>query len=462
VFDPIDMSGQYLTIEPNISACLFRCRNTPGCAHFSYWIPGSHCHIQDAFAYPEPDRVLFISAPAGCISGAGSESETVRTMLEQKVCFSKSLTYAPYVGSLKNRSMHEQRIAKDVLHCQELCVDKSWCHLFEFDVVSGICHLMEDPPKPVQIVNDHLMSGPPLCPGHIYFTVTMENLDFDKLKLYPEMLEALKQKIADVLLTSSERPIDHTGLDQMVLLRHGHKTEMSDAIFTGHNSKVDQVHVDEYRWNVSTEAHIAIFSKGGIDFATQELTTTSRFSIEQKLTAALAEMENTLAPAIHPQSSLYVATVSPIKVQAEPTLRGDAQNAIITRVKGASRAWQQNSMDDLQGRLALRSTRLGGKAVAWFTLAAGGFMAVGLCLAVVSLRGTAGLLPSSRRAISATGTKFSLTASLEEVPDWNSPLRAQSAGDVCMAIQMREHSSEIRQETDANICRYQPLGVQCA
>jgi len=432
VFDPIDMSGQYLTIEPNISACLFRCRNTPGCAHFSYWIPGSHCHVQDAFAYPEPDRLLFVSAPAGCISGAGSKSETVRTMLEQKACFSLGLSYAPYVGSLKKQPLHEEKIAEDVLHCQELCVNKTWCHLFEFNVYSDLCHLMEDPPKPVPVAGDYLTSGPPLCPGHIYFTVTIANLDYDQLKLHPDLEQALKQKIAQVVMASSEDLNDRTVKDNMVTLRHGRKTNLTDTMFTGHETKVDGASAVR-KWNASTEAHIAFFSSRGIDFATKELKTTSRFSIEQKLTATLAEMKSTLAPAIYPQSSLYVSAVSPIQVQAEDTLRGIAK----TGVESASRAWQQNSMDDVQGRLASRSIVLG-KVADWFTLAAGAFMVAGLYLAVVSLRGRTRLLPHGRRAISANGTYCPLSGSLEQAYESDSPLRAPSAWGVHMSRQARQ------------------------
>jgi len=443
VYDPIDMIGQHLTIEPNISACLFRCRKTPGCAHFSYWIPGSHCHVQDAFANPEPDRLLFVSAPAGCVSGAGSDGETVRTMLEQKACFSRSRSYAPYVGSLKNHPLHEEKIAEDVLHCQELCLNKTWCHLFEFNVYSDLCHLMEDPPKPVEVAGDYLTSGPPVCPGHIYFTVTLENLDYDQLKLHPELEKALKQKIEDVVLASSEQLNDDTVLDQMIQLRHGHKPNQSDGLFTGHETEVKQIDDEKFRWNCSTEAHVAVFNKKGIDFATQELKSTSRFSIEQKLTAALAEMESTLAPVIHPQSSLYVAAVSPIKAQADDTLRGVAQNGV-TAVEDASLAWQHNSMDDVKGRLASRSAVLS-KAVAWFTLAAGVFMLVGLYLAVVSLRGRTRLLPQDRRALSATGTYCPLTASLEQASEWDSPLRAPStwgARKSRQARQIREDTSE--------------------
>jgi len=422
VYDPIDMLGQKLSVEDNISACLFRCRKTPGCAHFSYWIPGSHCHLQDAFANPEPDRLLFVSSPAGCISGAGSSSETVRTMLEQRACFSKSLSYAPYVGSVKNKPRHEEKIAEDVLHCQELCVNNSWCTLFEFNVFSDICHLMQDPPKPVEVAGDYLTSGPPICPGHIYFSATMENLDFDQLKLHPHLQEALKQKIADTLIAGEESLNNRTVLNHSCILRHGHKSNESEAMFTGHNSKVDAIQTEEDRWNTSTTVHCAVFSNKGINFETEEMKTTSRFSIQQKLTAALAELRNTLAPATHPGASLYVAAVSPIKVQAEATLRGVAQNGL-----DPGEAWQ-TSIDDVQGRLGSRSTWLAGKAVAWFTLAAGVFMVVGLYLAVVTVRGRSRLL-SGRRSISATGTYCPLTGSLEQA-DWDSPFRAPSAWGV--------------------------------
>merc|ERR1712129_582936 len=198
-----------------------------------------------------------------------------------------------------------EKIAEDVLHCQELCLNASWCTLFEFNVFSDVCHVMDDPPKPLEVAEDYyLMSGPPLCPGHIYFTVTMENLDYDILHHHHNLEEALKKHIADVVMVPEDDLDDDTFLDKTVLLRHGHKTNRTDEMYTGHNSKVNKITDEEYMWNVSTEAHVVVFSKKGIDFAAKELKSTSRFSIQQKLTAALGEIESTVAPAIHPGSSL--------------------------------------------------------------------------------------------------------------------------------------------------------------
>merc|ERR1719277_2485843 len=49
-FQPLDMQGTFLTNEPSPWACQKRCQTTYGCAHFSYWNLGGHCHLQDASA----------------------------------------------------------------------------------------------------------------------------------------------------------------------------------------------------------------------------------------------------------------------------------------------------------------------------------------------------------------------------------------------------------------------------
>merc|ERR1712073_116568 len=83
-WDPMDMIGHQVTIEDNVSACLFRCRKIAGCAHFTFFSQFSNCHVANSFATPQPGRLGSISGPAGCASGAGAHMDTVNTMLLQK------------------------------------------------------------------------------------------------------------------------------------------------------------------------------------------------------------------------------------------------------------------------------------------------------------------------------------------------------------------------------------------
>merc|ERR1719183_3187174 len=62
----MDMKGQVMTIERNISCCQARCRRTPGCRYFSFYEPLKNCHLEDKHAKPAMHNLLFISGPASC------------------------------------------------------------------------------------------------------------------------------------------------------------------------------------------------------------------------------------------------------------------------------------------------------------------------------------------------------------------------------------------------------------
>lgn len=140
-WDPMDMIGHPLSVEDNITACLQRCHGIPGCAHISWFGAFHHCHVSDAFATPQPGRRGFISAPAGCVSGAGDRLDTVTTMLMTKHCFRNGFSYVPWFDGTKQLEAPRPEVVKDVLDCQNKCRQQSWCKKFEYNVFTHMLSL---------------------------------------------------------------------------------------------------------------------------------------------------------------------------------------------------------------------------------------------------------------------------------------------------------------------------------
>jgi len=76
---PLDMVGRVPTQVANVSECQALCASVEGCAHFAYWIPGRHCHIQDANSVRQPGE-LFVSGPPRCAPGRQAPPEVLRLL----------------------------------------------------------------------------------------------------------------------------------------------------------------------------------------------------------------------------------------------------------------------------------------------------------------------------------------------------------------------------------------------
>lgn len=63
---PLDMDGTFPKVVKDVSRCQARCAETRGCAHYSYWTPARHCHIQAAGAARLKGQLLFVAGPPRC------------------------------------------------------------------------------------------------------------------------------------------------------------------------------------------------------------------------------------------------------------------------------------------------------------------------------------------------------------------------------------------------------------
>jgi len=158
MFEPMDMNGHPMTVESSVAACQARCQNVPECAHFSYWEPAGHCHIQDAFAVPQPTRLLFTAGPPGC--KLREENKQTLSILRKKFtqCYQANTAYGPYDLQIKAVKTHS------IEKCQALCRWTPGCSHFTYWTLDGSCHLSNklDGEERISGIAD-FVAGPPLC-----------------------------------------------------------------------------------------------------------------------------------------------------------------------------------------------------------------------------------------------------------------------------------------------------------
>jgi len=196
-WEPLDMPGAGPSQEVTIAACQARCSLTYGCAHYSYWLEGGICHLQNAFAYRTGNRIGFISGPPGCLPGQTS-SEIEEIYLMKKVCFDVDVSRVPLdmVGS-------PPESARDVLACQERCQQTYGCYYFTYNSLTGICHVTDQDAQAVPNMV-YYTSGPASCQSPMLQTFVVPNLDFGCLQ-HNELLawsfeSAIRSAIAAVTL----------------------------------------------------------------------------------------------------------------------------------------------------------------------------------------------------------------------------------------------------------------------
>jgi hypothetical protein len=82
------MIGYPLKVVNDVSECQARCASIPGCAHYSFWKLGKHCHVQGPRAIAEP-TVFFVSGPPRC---DGEEKDDANEQEEEETSDPESKT----------------------------------------------------------------------------------------------------------------------------------------------------------------------------------------------------------------------------------------------------------------------------------------------------------------------------------------------------------------------------------
>jgi len=133
-----DMPGSHSEDKDSTAKCQQKCKETAGCAHFSYWPEWNSCRLNSASATASVDARAFSGDP-NC----------------DEVCFSTSEKWMPL------DTAHPDRIdASTPAECQEKCASISACQHFSWWLDDG-CHLMSD--ASTSQPSNHATSGPREC-----------------------------------------------------------------------------------------------------------------------------------------------------------------------------------------------------------------------------------------------------------------------------------------------------------
>lgn len=156
------------TREADATACQRRCARTRGCAHFSFWKLGGHCHLQDAFAIEQKARIGFISGPFQCWDNIDQKLYVKlgpKTFVPKALrCVETGSLYSPIMGVPKYLPKHSMTGLKAVEVCQQHCSSVKGCLHFTLQFPQRLCRLAgANAHRLPSAINS--VSGPRFCNG---------------------------------------------------------------------------------------------------------------------------------------------------------------------------------------------------------------------------------------------------------------------------------------------------------
>lgn len=160
-FEPLDMEKHPFQHVRASGFCQALCRVTPGCVHYSYFISGRECHLQDLTAKLVLHRNGWVAGPPFC-DGASADQSPPEA--ESGGCFNAYVTYR-----------HEPLailLEANALACQSACQKyaagngRPGCSAFTYFVSTKMCKLVhrETPRTRVAVHGLSTISGPVKCP----------------------------------------------------------------------------------------------------------------------------------------------------------------------------------------------------------------------------------------------------------------------------------------------------------
>mmetsp|Transcript_1290 Transcript_1290/g.2997 ORF Transcript_1290/g.2997 Transcript_1290/m.2997 type:complete len:525 (+) Transcript_1290:116-1690(+) len=133
IWKPLDMMDQNRTSEPDHRSCRARCKRVEGCAHWSYYLLGGACFLQNASATK--------SAGKGTVSGIPGCRDRDPNMhfglnAGGQGCYHLSASYTPLdmPGTARNKEASYEM-------CQARCLETRGCVRFTYFIVDQGCHL---------------------------------------------------------------------------------------------------------------------------------------------------------------------------------------------------------------------------------------------------------------------------------------------------------------------------------
>lgn len=153
------MAGTMASKETDEFACQRKCLRTPGCSHFSFWVPSTLCHLQDRYALRREGRDGFVSGPFQCWSYLMPGKYTMvhnDTFLPTRFrCMQIGVTWSPDMSTSTYIAGDRDKV---VFACQQKCKDTDGCAHFTV-MFPGLCRLASNTAVPLPA--ERTISGPP-------------------------------------------------------------------------------------------------------------------------------------------------------------------------------------------------------------------------------------------------------------------------------------------------------------
>jgi len=130
--------------EESIHACQEKCRNTDGCAHFSFWkVSGEDegfCHFQDAFAVRRAHRPGFTAGPPECESSGDVDPPYMPSTEDTPKgfeCAAVGQVWSPIMAAMSLKGTESEVLTS----CREHCKDTAGCAHVTVQFPMGLCQL---------------------------------------------------------------------------------------------------------------------------------------------------------------------------------------------------------------------------------------------------------------------------------------------------------------------------------
>mmetsp|Transcript_31195 Transcript_31195/g.58557 ORF Transcript_31195/g.58557 Transcript_31195/m.58557 type:complete len:509 (+) Transcript_31195:111-1637(+) len=130
------MTDQARTDEPDHISCRARCLGVQGCSHWSYYLGGGSCYLQNASATKTEGK----GAVSG-IPGCRDKDPSIHLGMNAggQACYHLSGSFIPL-------DMPEQKRTKEASYdlCQARCLETRGCAKFTYFILDQGCHLQEN------------------------------------------------------------------------------------------------------------------------------------------------------------------------------------------------------------------------------------------------------------------------------------------------------------------------------
>jgi len=141
-------------------ACQEECQKVKGCATFSFWTKGGHCHLQDKSASRQQYGFGYESGHRECSKDDLVTQTTTNPIPENERCIQDGLIWSPLLAPMvKFEGVSEDEAA---VKCQQMCADEEKCARFQFDPSTRECGLASTSADPM-LGKPGILSGPPAC-----------------------------------------------------------------------------------------------------------------------------------------------------------------------------------------------------------------------------------------------------------------------------------------------------------